>query len=215
VAKARARQWHIKRVAHPKGEMVLSGSKSCAGKSSPRAWKARASHAMTIYVKTGCNVAEGTLKYVTGRSGTNQWMSYGISEPYDATADGFRIHLKCPKPITLAKAFKWKFQINWIAAGTVPRTPVPTPVPGFKRAIKGSGWAVVKGKCRIDARVPGRPCLMSPNFPGKYTAEETCTVDWRKKTFYAAFERFDTEMWFDVRRDGKFVDTESSSNCEG
>ena len=85
----------------------------------------------------------------------------------------------------------------------MPRTPVPTPVPSFKRAIKGGGWAVSKGKCRIDARVPGRPCLMSPNFPGKYTAEETCTVNLGKKTSYVAFERFNTEKWFDYVQIGK------------
>mmetsp|Transcript_60248 Transcript_60248/g.116162 ORF Transcript_60248/g.116162 Transcript_60248/m.116162 type:complete len:316 (+) Transcript_60248:299-1246(+) len=218
VAKARARQWHIKRVAHPKGEMVLSGSKSCAGSSSPKAWKVSpyGKHAVYTDVKTGCKVAEGTPRYVTALSGkSSHYTNHGVSEPYTATADGFRIWMYSTAPIYPATAAKWDWKINWIAAGTVPRTPVPTPVPSFKRAIKGGGWAVSKGKCRIDARVPGRPCLMSPNFPGKYTAEETCTVDWRKKTFYAAFERFDTEMWFDVRRDGKFVDTESSSNCEG
>jgi len=204
VAQAKAWKWHMKWVAHPSAEVVHSGSKSCAGSSSPKAWKPYGSHAVYTDVKTGCKVAEGTPRYVTALSGkSSHYTNHGVSEPYTATADGFRIWMYSTAPIYPATAAKWDWKINWIAAGTVPRTPVPTPVPSFKRAIKGGGWAVSKGKCRIDARVPGRPCLMSPNFPGKYTAEEKCTVIVGKKTSHVAFERFNTEKWFDYVQIGK------------
>jgi len=199
-------KWHIKWVAHPKGEVVLpGGSKSCAGISSQNAWKVYARDSIYTDVKTGCKVAEGTPRYVTAVSGkSGHWTAYGVSEPYHATADGFRLYLQAKGAGMIpAKAAKWGWKVSWIAAGTTPKTPVPTPAPKLKRVIKGGGWAVAKGNCRIDARVQGRPCLKSPNFPGKYTAEESCVLKMGKKTTHVVFERFNTEKWFDYVEIGK------------
>jgi hypothetical protein len=80
-------------------------------------------------------------------------------------------------------------------------TPAPTPVPPTSGLKKAKGWDIVKGYqkgkgCTIDIST-GVPCAVSPNFPKKYPAEQSCLVK-MKKTQAVKTEKFVTEKYFDV-----------------
>jgi len=201
-------RWHIKWIAHPKGELKhAGGGKSCAGTSSASDWKTyKPTPGKGIYidVKTGCNFGGIMPTYVTAIAGTSShWSTTGASEHYSATPDGFRIFLnQAGGGLTPASAKKNGYQIHWIAAGTPPPTPAPTPSPPMRKVKKGGGWEVSKGNCMIDARIKGMPCIMSPNFPKKYGREEKCTVKMGRDTKYVSVQHFDTEKYFDYIQTG-------------
>jgi len=93
----------------------------------------------------------------------------------------------------------------WVIRSSVPPTPKPTPkptpVPPLSGLKKSRGWDVVKGYkkgkgCTIDIS-SGVPCAVSPNYPKKYPAEQSCLVK-MKKTPAVKAVKFVTEKYFDV-----------------
>jgi len=74
-------------------------------------------------------------------------------------------------------------------------TPAPTPSPPKTGLSKALGWSITKGKCTIDI-TSGVPCAVTPNFPQKYSDDQSCTVK-MTKTEAVVPEVFITEKFFD------------------
>jgi len=93
------------------------------------------------------------------------------------------------------------FVMRSSAPPTPKPTPVPTPAPPLSGLKKAKGWDIVKGYqkgkgCTIDIST-GVPCAVSPNFPKRYPAEQSCLVK-MKKTKAVRTEKFVTEKYFDT-----------------
>jgi len=104
---------------------------------------------------------------------------------------------------TDANTVKARYSAYEIYTTTTTTTPVPTPNPtpapvtGLKSA---KGWKVLSGKCTIDIS-DGPPCAVSPEYPSKYTDEESCVVK-MTNTHALLPLKFQTEKYFDIMKIG-------------
>lgn len=128
-----------------------------------------------------------------------------------ALAIGFNVHggISGGDGIKGRKLYSYKVDAsnneNWLIRASAPPTPKPTPrptpAPPLSRLKKAKGWAVVKGYqkgkgCTIDIS-SGVPCAVSPNYPKKYSSENSCLVK-MKKTAAVKVDKFITEKYFDT-----------------
>jgi len=88
---------------------------------------------------------------------------------------------------------------------TTPKpTPKPTPPPKVKGLKSSKGWKVTKGfpKCTIDIS-SGVACIVSNNYPKKYSREEVCEISMAKDVSRLNLD-MKSEKYFDfINIDGK------------
>jgi len=78
-------------------------------------------------------------------------------------------------------------------APTSSPTPAPTSSPTLAPGTSAYMWAGITGACTLDGA-----CVQSPNYPGYYNSDQTCTLEINTKVAGPIMvQSFDTESYFD------------------
>jgi len=108
------------------------------------------------------------------------------------------------KPHLPAKYSAYEIYTTTTTTTTPKPTPKPTPPPKVRGLKSGMGWKVTKGfpACSVDIS-QGLPCIVSRNFPKKYSREESCEIGLAKSTKRLELD-MKAEKYFDfLTIDGK------------
>src|SRR5262245_49484797 len=111
------------RTATLKGDSKMSTTRIASGRTLPgsTAWQqSTGGEGIFVDVDTTAAHLTGTPVYVTSLGGNNSnWNTTGATSVYNATATGFRVHVRWSVggPLTPADANQdpWLWHINWIA----------------------------------------------------------------------------------------------------
>jgi len=128
---ANQRKWHINWIGEGVGSDPMMPV-PCSGRTSKgyTSWKYYSANGIYLDIDTSACGFTTTPNYVSSLLGsTMHWKTTGSSEIYFATPTSFRVYIHFKEGITAAKANKWKWHLNWMAATEQLPTPSPTPSP--------------------------------------------------------------------------------------